>query len=345
VRLYRDHAGLVRADRLSDGIGNFLSFDASPDGSRLSASICVSGDCSEFNRPVEPPVIETAISDDGGITWSRLPVDGGVIALLRDRAVIQTLPFTDPAQRHYITYPSGAEIVRPPLAHPTAEPFALSPAELRWLSADGRALISEDASVSYILDQDGGAGLAKDARIERALLFDDDASLFLTIVPGDGTAGDRYLALTAPNDWRVRLLLVWSGGFYLGAALGPSTVIGNVTLPAPSYAFLPALIDTEAFTIRPIREPFGTEAPFESGRNFIRALAHGPFARVVSPGDCLNIREDAALDASVLACAADGVLLQDTRVTRAADGRSWRSVITPAGVAGWADLQFLEVRL
>jgi hypothetical protein len=123
-----------------------------------------------------------------------------------------------------------------------------------------------------------------------------------------------------------------------------NTAIGNVTLPAPSYAFLPALIDMETFTIRPIREPFGTEAPFRGGRNFILAVTHGPFARVVSPGDCLNIRGDAALDAPVLTCAADGVLLQDTRVTRAGDGRSWRSVVSLAGIEGWADLQYLEVR-
>jgi hypothetical protein len=342
VRLYRDPTGSLRIDRLSDGIGNFLSFGAATDGSRISASICASGDCSDVSQPAEPPVIETATSEDGGITWSPLPLNG-VALLLRDRTVIRTPPFDGGTSGRYHAYPSGVEIARPPLSDPNSEPFALSREELRWLSADDRALIREDASVSYILDQDGAAGIARNARIERALLF-DDSSMFLTIVPGGFTAGDRYLALTASNDWRIRSLLVWSGGFYLGGALSRSTVIANVTLPAPSYAFLPALIDMETFTVRPIREPFGMEAPFKSGRNFILAVTHGPFARVVSPGDCLNIRGDPALDAPVLTCAADGVLLQDARITRAAGGRSWRSVITPAGIEGWADLQFLEVR-
>lgn len=340
VRLYRDATGALRIDRLSDGIGNFLSFHASPDGSRLSASICASGDCSDVGQPVDPPVNETANSEDGGITWSRLPLNG-VALLLRDRTILRTPPFDGATTGRYQVYPSGVEIVRPPLSDPRTEPFALSDVELRWLSVDSRALIYEDASVSYILDQDGAAGLAKDARIERALLF-DDSSMFLTIVPAEGTAGDRYLALTEPNNWRIRSLVM--ARFELSGAVGPSTAIGNVTLPAPSYAFLPALIDMETFTIRPIREPFGTEAPFKGGRNFILAVTHGPFARVASPGDCLNIRGDAALNAPVLTCAADGVLLQDATLTRASDGRSWRSVITPAGVEGWADLQFLEVR-
>jgi hypothetical protein len=340
VRVYRDRTGSLRIDRLFDGIANFLSFEASPDGSRLSANVCVSGTCNGFSEPVEPPVMETAISDDGGITWSRVPVKG-VSLLLRDRTVVRTLPFDRAQSGRYAVYPSGAEIVRPPLSAPTTEPFALSASELRWLSADSRALVREDGSVSYILDQDGAAGLAKGARIERALLF-DDATLFLSIAPAEGTDGDRYLALTAPNDWRIRSLVLQR--FSLGGALNPSTLIGNVTLPAPSYAFLPALVDIETDSIRPIRDPFGTEAAFKGGRNLVLALARGPFARVVSPGDCLNIRGDATLDAPVLACAADGVLLQDTRADRAAGGRSWRRVVTPAGIEGWADVKFLEVR-
>jgi hypothetical protein len=46
--------------------------------------------------------------------------------------------------------------------------------------------------------------------------------------------------------------------------------------------------------------------------------------------------------APVLACAADGVLLRDTSETREADGATWRRVVTPAGVEGWASSQFLE---
>jgi hypothetical protein len=83
------------------------------------------------------------------------------------------------------------------------------------------------------------------------------------------------------------------------------------------------------------------ELPF-SGRNYVRAVLHGPFARVVDTGSCLNVRAEPAIAAPVLACAADGVLLRDTGESREVDGASWRRVITPAGVEGWAQTQYLE---
>ena len=63
---------------------------------------------------------------------------------------------------------------------------------------------------------------------------------------------------------------------------------------------------------------------------------------MVNTGSCLNVRAEPAMTAAVLACAADGVLLRDTGETREVDGATWRRVVTPAGVDGWASSQFLE---
>jgi hypothetical protein len=83
------------------------------------------------------------------------------------------------------------------------------------------------------------------------------------------------------------------------------------------------------------------ELPF-SGRNYVRAVLQGPFARVVDTGSCLNVRAEPGMTADVLACAADGVLLRDTGESREVDGATWRRVATPAGIEGWASEEFLE---
>jgi hypothetical protein len=64
---------------------------------------------------------------------------------------------------------------------------------------------------------------------------------------------------------------------------------------------------------------------------------------VVDTGACLNVRAEPGPAAPVLTCAADGVLLQDSGETQEADGATWRRVITPSGIEGWASSRYLEV--
>ncbi len=349
-RVYRDPTGGLRIDSLGERIRqvqdfrHFLTFDASTDGSRLTASVCISGECGDVAVPVEPPITGKFMSDDGGMTWTALEVEGGVVAVLRERVVLRQRTGPGDADGRFVEYPSGSEIARPFLADPTLWPFAFVPNELRWLANDGRALVREDASVSYIFGQHDDTSIAKDARIRDAYLAQDESSLFLTIIPGGFTTGEIYLALTGTNDPRVRSLMRLGDFLYAGAALDGATLLANITSPAPEYIFLPSLIDMDAFTISPIRDPFATDDRFKGGRNYVRAIARGPFARVNTPGDCLNIRATTSVDVNVppLACAADGVLLEDLAITLEEDGRVWRSVLTPSGIQGWADAAFLE---
>ena len=104
--------------------------------------------------------------------------------------------------------------------------------------------------------------------------------------------------------------------------------------------FVPAVFDLETGEARPLAGPFH-DLPL-SGRNYVRAVLHGPFARVVDTGSCLNVRSEPSEAADALTCAADGVLLHDTGDTREVDGVTWRRVVTPAGVEGWANSQYLE---
>jgi hypothetical protein len=134
------------------------------------------------------------------------------------------------------------------------------------------------------------------------------------------------------------------------ASLRGRTFVANVdfglTTPAAGpqanvVGYVPALVDLEEGSIQPIAGLFAApNSP--SGRNHVVAVMHGPFARVVYTGSCLNIRAEPAADATVLDCAADSVLLRDTGETRLVGDVTWLRVTTPSGVEGWASTQYLE---
>jgi hypothetical protein len=134
--------------------------------------------------------------------------------------------------------------------------------------------------------------------------------------------------------------------------LNAQAIIGNVEVaaadlgeasptPRPSAGWLPAVIDLSAEKIHPIAQPFAN-ADFPTGRNIVRAVQRGPFARVVNTGSCVNVREVPGTQARVLACAADGVLLRNLGETATVDDAGWLRVAMPAGAEGWASTQYLE---
>jgi hypothetical protein len=67
------------------------------------------------------------------------------------------------------------------------------------------------------------------------------------------------------------------------------------------------------------------------------------FARVVNTeGTCLNIRAEPGPAGQVLACEAEGVMLEDLLEGVYLGGITWERVRTPAGIEGWASEQYLE---
>jgi DNA-binding CsgD family transcriptional regulator len=112
-----------------------------------------------------------------------------------------------------------------------------------------------------------------------------------------------------------------------------------VAVNAGNVGLVPAVIDFEAATIRPIAE-FGDA---QGERNMVKAVQVGPFARVTgTDGDCLNIREAPSTTAKITACYPDGVLLVPLGERSTADGMQWALVDTPARIRGWASTEFLE---
>lgn len=72
------------------------------------------------------------------------------------------------------------------------------------------------------------------------------------------------------------------------------------------------------------------------------ALQIGPFLQVANADGCLPILSEPSHDSEEFACMAERVLLTDLVDATEADGTTWHSVRTPAGIEGWADGRHLE---
>jgi hypothetical protein len=67
------------------------------------------------------------------------------------------------------------------------------------------------------------------------------------------------------------------------------------------------------------------------------------YARVVNTdGTCLNIRKEPGSAGQVLACEAEGVMLEDLLAGVFLEEITWARVRTPGGIEGWASTQYLE---
>jgi SH3-like domain-containing protein len=79
----------------------------------------------------------------------------------------------------------------------------------------------------------------------------------------------------------------------------------------------------------------------KSGGPVPRHIAVGPFVRVSTPEDCLNVRATPSTTGEILACYADGVLLPLRDAAVIADGNEWLGVRAPDGRECWAAARYL----
>ena len=104
----------------------------------------------------------------------------------------------------------------------------------------------------------------------------------------------------------------------------------------------PAIYDLDTQLIRALALPDVFHLDPYEGSLWTLWLQRGPFLRVSLPGDCKNVRAEPGLDAEILDCAAEGVLLQDLNERAEDGGRIWLKVRTPAGIEGWSSSRYLE---
>jgi hypothetical protein len=364
-RLYRDASGQLRTDALLtiEALGLPLyrgnheeawanqsyitGLALNDDASEIVAGVCTRGYCGGLGFPTADAQTTLYRSPDGGVTWTQLAVmDGGawVVAVVKDGVVVSGPYGTEEeSPPKFSLFPSGDPAELPP-GPSVYWPLTLPGGELAWRTEDGRLLRSDGSEVLPLGDGVWVGDIVADASGNRL------AATWSTESPSSQSRIGIF-----SGDGRPISAFSLSDSARVGGWLSDTLVAGNVgvpsgLLPTPEpghYAmnFVPAIFDLEAGEAHPLAGPF-QELPL-SGRNYIRAIVHGPFARVVDTGACLNVRAEPAMAepamaASVLACAADSVLLRDTGETREVEGTAWRRVVTPAGVEGWASSQYLE---
>ena len=381
VRVYIDGAGQLRTDTLfspeaaalpprlvsdpkAEPTGTrqeepyIVGFALDRDAAEIVVGVCSRGYCGGLGWASPDAQTTLLRSLDGGATWAQFGVlEGGyyVVALTKDGVLLSGQQQSDPAQRApsgYQLFPSGDPLEPPPEAG-EGWPMSYPGGDLIWQSKDGR-LLRGDGSEFLALRQGwsfaiAGADIEPDPSGERL-------AVALWREGAGQPSGRSYFGIVSPDG---DLSEIFSSPEYasVGGWINSRTLAGNTGISAeqlktalPDYfvGYLPALFDLDARQIHPVPRPF-LDPPFWNGRNGIQAVLHGPFARVVNTGACLNVRAEPAMAAAGLACAAaglacaaDGVLLQDTGETREVDGTTWRRVVTPAGVEGWASSQYLE---
>jgi hypothetical protein len=353
VRVYRDAAGVTHTDTLlqrTEGAQNqpYISgVAAAPDASDIAVSICTRGYCGALNAITSDARTSVLRSRDGGVTWAELAdLDGAYSVDALDRhGIILSGPYpardaaAPPAAPTFWRYP-GRQPVIPPLGAERGRPVVLAGGDLGWRSDDGRRLLATDGRVILRLDLgEHSAGITPAPDGERF------AVSWWDVPPGQPPSTGRYYLGILGADDRLRSVFASDGVVRAGVWLDDRSVLGNVSVtaaqlttppPEPFLGYVPALIDLESGRAEPIVEGFG------AGRNQIRAVMRGPFARVRGTGDCLAVRAAPRRDAPAMACVADNVLLRDLNEMHAGAGDRWLKVATPAGIEGWSNAGYLE---
>ena len=229
-----------------------------------------------------------------------------------------------------MVYPGG-ERVRPPWAG--GRPIPLRDRKLIWQQrSDPSTLRRGDGSVFMTLDIPSDATLLD--FIESP--FDDQIAVLWTvsqqtIIGLANSEGEISQSINFGNK------MVSVGGWLTAGRLVVTAEFPKDQLetpPAGPYAgALPGVLDLDSGTMRPISSPF-SKVEFQQGHSRIEATVRGPFARVVNTGGCLNLRAEPSLDAEIVGCLSDNVLLLDTGETARGGDVTWLRVVAPLGLEG-----------
>lgn len=346
VRLYLDGRGMLRTDTLirhPEGGRNqpyISSLVVADGGYEMAVTLCSRGYCGGLAAVTADAETTVLRSRDGGITWQdleRRPGAYGVVAAGPEGVYVAGPYETSPRGIPLRLLPGDRRVLRPPGAedgHPVP-----AGSQLLWQTFQSKRVLRADGSALFEVTDANGyiTTVLPDPDSDRvALSWWDGQTSYLTLLEGSGRQLQTFRG---------------SGGFfYPGTWLDRGRLLGNMYVPAAwlpggGAGFwaeqLPSIVDLATGATSPITEPF-LQQPYFNGRNFIEAVTPGPLVRVVTPGSCLNVREQPDARAPVLACVADRVMLRNAGVAREVAGVSWWEVRLPDGRTGWASAAFLE---
>ena len=335
--------GLVRIHETSEGPIQDLLFGApvnpreqlagwaaSPGLATMVVGVCSGAGCGPSGDPALPPQLTLYRSRDGGITWDLEATLDGIlsVAAVSGEDVVLLRRGAGDGSVAIVRYPSG-EDVTPPQGAGDARPFVLTSGAVVFTDesgvlrrSDGVALFEpplEGALIAQVAAHPEAALLAVVWSGERA----GERASFLTVLRTGGVVAHYELA----ED-----VLIWRWR-------DERTLLANLT-ERGSGSTTPALVDVSEGAVWELEGPFGpglgaSAAGDLTGRNFLRAAAEGPFARVeTGRGQCGAVRAEPEPAGELFGCYASGVLLGRSQAPPPAEAE-WLEVTAPDGVAGW----------
>ena len=320
IRVYKDPSGTPRIDWLFERIEGarrhppyIAGAAALSDGSDMVVSVCSEGSCGGLRSPVDPHV-ELYRSRDGGVTWTVFfeSDEPWLPFAILDEAVVLGKFYDGRQLGRSFEQPAGTPVDTPVLDD--GRPVASVDGRLVWQTDDGKLLFDDGTPATGL-------------RVNK---------IIMSIQDHPGT--ERLQYITAAPDAAQDTRLFTRRGFWSAVPVGSSTIIAAANVGKPFRPEL-VLIDLSSGLAQVIELPYDDLLAIRGPLTLIR----GPFARVIAgEGSCLNVRERPAIDAPILDCAADSVLLRRTGAPEPHNGTNWLPVTTPAGTEGWASTAFLE---
>jgi len=240
----------------------------------------------------------------------------------------------------------SAELVRLKAPEKDARPAVALDSSVLWINGDGTRILHDDGST--FADLMGSGGFEYDPLTREAgVTFAEWTSNVFFDTP-EGTFGIvRSFLSELRVDGSIDSTIRYDFTARFGSNLGKELRLGNAQFDPkeyPDWNWFPSVFDIPNRVVRPILNPFADRG--HSGRNYIRAVQLGPFARVTGTGSCLNIRESPNTTARVRECVADRVLLTypgtPSSLPPGVSPDGWVEVISPSGTQGWASAQYLE---
>jgi DNA-binding CsgD family transcriptional regulator len=314
---------------------------ASPDGATLAVLACDQEFCGYLGPQRSSDTRwRVLLSGDQGLTWGQAHELTAEHAFLSDVVphgfAMSMLDDDGPGAE--LTFVSYLSKKLTPLT-PPAEVYGVvmrGDGSVLWITQDGEALLRSDGSPVPL------------APPPRATRIKDVSEL------PDGTLGLAWIGRSADDYYTEILQFVRPDGTVVSTtngngsqevvAVSASVAVGNMNgvrarVSDNEISVYPVLIDLQNRTVTPITADIFTQ---QGGRNRLIAFQSGPFARVTTGSDCLNIREQPSPSGGPVSCYRDGVLLRDLGETTEAGGITWLKVATPDGREGWASAEFLE---
>lgn len=339
-RLYRSGDGELRRDVLfrppPDSGQRITGIISNSDGSHLAVSILSAA-------PNAQPVTTVSVSRDGGVTWAEIGTASGTYEAVAFRGdMVLVAARRSDSTTSYALLP-GSTPFAPPTGSAGSPLAGYTDGQLMWRDPRRPTILRDDGSLLMTVLAASGAYIS-------TLAPDPDGNAFVVEAIANfpqNPAPYHYLFVV---DRAGQLLAGYTGSagpiaavYAPGLAIGMSTVdpdfLPNGTGGAPGVR-VPAIVDLRRGVVTPILHPFINDAPHDP--YFVVAVTAGPFARVISDGECVPLYfQPAALPTG--GCLAARVLVRHLGAPHTVTGADWYNVTTPSGESAWMDGSFLEI--